>query len=246
MKKHILSITLAAALLFSLLTGMGARPTDFTDLSPNHPHHEAITAMIGLRVMNGFTSDTFGPDAPATYGMLYTALHRLGGAPAATNPWYQGGMDWAQEHELSAGGEAPMAEVTLEELIINLWKYMDRPHRTAPLDEWYADARLLSEEGRSAMCWAINDGIIFNDTDTLNPHGIIDRGEMADAIWRMWRHKNLLAAAGGGGGGGGGGVCTCCHYCGDSINCTQSAGNTPNVAYPHDEVCSVCTSAVAP
>ena len=32
MKKHILSITLAAALLFSLLTGMGARPTDFTDL----------------------------------------------------------------------------------------------------------------------------------------------------------------------------------------------------------------------
>ena len=198
MKKHILSITLAAALLFSLLTGMGARPTDFTDLSPNHPHHEAITAMIGLRVMNGFTSDTFGPDAPATYGMLYTALHRLGGAPAATSPWYQGGMDWAQEHELSAGGEAPIAEVTLEELIISLWKYMDRPHRTAPLDEWYTDARLLSEEGRSAMCWAVNDGIISNDTDTLSPHGIIDRGEMADAIWRMWRHKNLLAAAGGG------------------------------------------------
>lgn len=215
-----------------------ARPADFTALNGEHPHYEDISAVLGLGLMNGVSEDRFGVELPATYGMAVTTLHRLNGSTSPTDPWYQGGMDWAVERGLSDGTESQNTALTLEQMVIALWKYMERPHRTAPLDQWYTDAGLLSEEGRAALCWAVNDGILSVSGTTLNPLSVADRAQLAAAVHQIWKLKNTVQNVGGSLSGSVV-ACTCIYHC-SSSSCLAAAYDVDHTSTPSS--CPVCNN----
>lgn len=72
--KKILSMFLCAMMVFSMSTVAFA--ADFNDVSENHAQYEAIETLETLDIINGFSSEVYGPDVTLTRAQLCTMLVR--------------------------------------------------------------------------------------------------------------------------------------------------------------------------
>lgn len=164
---------------------------------PEKWYHEAIDFAVEAGLMDGTGLKTFDPDGTMTRGMVVTVLYRMEGTPEVTalssfkdvakNAWYADAVSWAQDTGVVAGYSAdkfgPEDNVTREQIAAILWRYENRPERTADLSK-FKDADKIHTYAEDAMNWAVAEGILSGDNGKLKPMDNATRAEFACMIMR--------------------------------------------------------------
>lgn len=164
------------------------RGSRFSDVS-GHWAGDAIAFVSAHELFSGTGEDRFTPEGTMTRAMLLTVLARYDGADVDGGAvWYEKGVDWAVEHQISSG-ENPEAEVSREQLATMLYRYassagMDSSPRASLED--FADADGISPYAAGAMAWAVETGLIGGtDKGELLPGRSATRSETAAILMRF-------------------------------------------------------------
>ena len=186
----------------------------FADVTADDWFYDGVEYAVDAGYMNGTGDDTFSPSANTTRGMLMTILARMAGVDTAdSTPWYQAGLDWAVENEIS-DGTYPEAAMTREQLVTMLYRNSgfagpgpdttvsqgnaaagDNDTANTPAEDQlasfddFADADTVSDWAKDAMEWAVECGIITGIEDAngnlnLQPQGMTLRCQMAVILQR--------------------------------------------------------------
>lgn len=160
----------------------------FADVSANDWSEPAITFVTARELFSGTSPTTFSPDTPMTRAMLMTVLARLDGINTSTGAtWYERGLNWAIQRGISDGSN-PSGNITREQLVVMLWRYLGSPNATGSL-HGYTDANQINTYATDAVCWAIGHNIMNGHGDgRLDPQGNATRAEVAQFL------QNLITA----------------------------------------------------
>lgn len=159
---------------------------EFADVPTTAWCYEAVTFATARELFSGTSETNFSPDAPMTRAMLMVVLARLDGADVAGgSTWYEKATNWAIERGVSDGNN-PNADITREQLITMLWRYMGSPVDTSDLSG-FTDFDQVSDYARDAVCWAVNNGLVIGfDDGRLAPQSHATRAQVAKIL------KNLI------------------------------------------------------
>ena len=149
-------------------------------------------------LMNGRTEKTFDPGANTTRAEFATVLYRMAGAPKVTaaqpfsdcsGHWAKDAIAWAYSQGIvngvSAKRFAPDQNVTREQMVTMLYRFMNKPAVSGALTGM-TDARTVSDYARTPMLWAVKNGVINGRTaTTLVPQGQATRAELAAILMRV-------------------------------------------------------------
>lgn len=163
----------------------------FIDVAADAWYAEAVNYVVEAQIMNGVPGGKFDPAGTVTRGTLMTMLARYAGedtTPAAGEAWYQPGMDWAVEAEIS-DGTAPERAITRQEVAALLYRYVGSPEAEADLSA-FTDADSIADWAEDAMVWAVANGILQGSNNALNPAGTATR----DVIAQIMMNFCVLAA----------------------------------------------------
>jgi uncharacterized repeat protein (TIGR02543 family) len=157
---------------------------DFDDVGDNHWASDAVDFATSHELFNGTSEDSFSPNSDMTRAMLMTVLARFDGVDTDSgSTWYEAGMNWAVENELSDGSN-PDASITREQLVTMLYRYAGSPETTGSL-EGYSDADNVSSYAADAMAWAIENGILNGINGSLKPQSTASRAQVAAIFQRL-------------------------------------------------------------
>ncbi len=138
MKKRLLSLLLAAALLLSLSPVFAAGA--FKDVPESSWYADAVGRFVRDGYVKGVSETEFNPDGTMTRAMMVTILFRMGGgvtpeeisgrfADVGPDTWYEESVAWAADNGITKGMSktqfAPDEPITREQLAAFLWRYMD-------------------------------------------------------------------------------------------------------------------------
>lgn len=154
----------------------------FADVFYSYWGADAIDFISARELFVGTTKTTFTPEAPMTRAMLMVVLARLDGADTAGgSTWYEKGVEWSVNRGVSDGVD-PKQNVTREQLVTMLWRYMGSPSSVgAPLS--FADADQISGYAQEAMRWAVENGIVNGlGNGLLSPQGQATRAQVAQVL----------------------------------------------------------------
>ena len=163
----------------------------FDDVAESSWYCDAVTYVYENGLMNGTGRYTFSPSANTTRGMVVTILARMDGVDTSRGEiWYSTGREWAMENGISDGTNMT-AEVTREQLATILYRYADycgyAVGASASLSD-YSDASSVSAWAKTAVQWAVAEGLINGRTaTTLAPKGNATRAEVAAILMRFDR-----------------------------------------------------------
>ena len=156
----------------------------FSDVSQGDWYYDSVALVCQAGVMEG-TGRGFEPAAAVTRGTLATILARLDGTDTAGGgTWYEKGMAWAVAHGVS-DGTAPESVLTREQAAAMLYRDAGSPglSGTAALDR-FPDGDRVSPWARTAMSWAVEEGLLQGGDHGLAPQGQLTRGELAAILSR--------------------------------------------------------------
>ena len=153
---------------------------EFEDVTPDDPFYEAVNYCVERGIVNGVSETSFAPDEPMTRAMLVTVLWRAMGSPGGSShsftdvpagTWYSDAVAWAAANGIVNGvGDgkfAPNSPITREQFVAILHRLQGSPAYEDALP--FADAGAVSPWATSAMCWAVQAGIL---TGSARPDGI--------------------------------------------------------------------------
>ena len=198
--------------IIKVLPTEDAQPTPtglpFKDVKADSWFYDHVKYCYESGLMNGMTKDTFAPQSSTTRAQFATVLWRLGGeqAPKGANPfsdcsthWAKDAITWAFEEGIVTGKTAttfdPNANVTREQMVAMLYRFMGNPAVTADLSA-FKDAASVSSYAVDAFAWAVQNGIVTGRTaDTLAPKGEATRAELATILHRFDEMVKADAAA---------------------------------------------------
>ena len=183
----------------------GAR---FTDM-PSYTNwaHEGLDYCIQNGIMSGTSATTIAPNGVTTRAQLVEMLYCQAGSPKAaktspftdlTDSWYVDAVNWAAEKGVVSGTSAttfsPNAPVTRQDMATILYNYAKNVldldvFDTADLTG-YPDYSSISGYARTAMSWAVAQGLICGADNgmgvvTLQPKGDATRAQTAAVIMRF-------------------------------------------------------------
>lgn len=202
MKKRILSLLLALALVSALLPVTGASAAGFTDVNEHAWYYEGVNYAVTNGLMNGVGNNRFDPNGNMTRAMLVTVLWRYTGSPAASvNPfrdvpsdtWYTGAICWAAANGIVSGVSSdefnPNGNITREQMAAILYRYATRYHmNTSQRGSIYAfvDGSTVSSYAQEAFSWAIGAKLINGvSSELLMPQGNATRAQVATILMRF-------------------------------------------------------------
>jgi hypothetical protein len=162
-------------------------PDPFTDVK-GHWAEEAIDYVVGRDLFSGTGGGLFSPNATMTRAMLMTVLARLDGQDTSGgSTWYEKGMTWAKENEISDGSN-PMGKITRQQLAVMIYRYAGSPAVATSLD-YYSDVDTVSDYAKEAMSWAVEKGIVSGmGGRTLSPNGSATRAQVATMLMRYCQY----------------------------------------------------------
>ena len=179
MKKRILSLLLAAALLLGLTPAFAAGKTPFSDVPAGAWYEDAAASMNEQGYVNGVSATAFDPDGSMTRAMVVTILHRMGGYPLGAeksgfadvpaDAWFAAAVDWAAANGITNGVDAehfdPNGVVTRETLSTLLWRYAALRYEDEYIGRYKArlafnDNDPVSDWAREAMRLSVGSGVI--------------------------------------------------------------------------------------
>ena len=206
MRKKFLACLLAVCMLLSVLpvTAMAANTELFTDVESGTWYADKVQWAYEEGLMVGVGDNLFAPDTTTTRGMVVATLWRMDGAAEPTSDipfkdveddmWYSKAVAWAAENELAFGyGDklfGPEDEITREQLAAILFRYVQYKEyniggETEDLGD-YKDADAVSSWAKTAMQWAVADGILVGvSEDTLAPQDDASRAQLATVLYRL-------------------------------------------------------------
>lgn len=137
-------------------------------------------------LMTGYFDGTFRPYSGTTRQELWMVLARLSGVNPA-DMW--AAREWAMNIGITDGTN-PHSPLSNQQMITMLYRYASyrRMNLTAPTTmlSLYHDSASVSPYARTAMAWAINQGIVTgNGTNYLYPQNIATRADFAVYLYRF-------------------------------------------------------------
>ena len=161
-------------------------------------YYEAVSWAYENGLMSGTAETVFSLKAATTRGMIVTILWRLEEKPESIAPiaftdvkagsYCYEAVRWAAEHGIvngkSATRFAPNDLITRQELAAILYRYAGSPLTDGELNA-FRDKEKVSGFARSALCWAVEQGIVTGKgNQTLDPKGKSNRAEAASMLMR--------------------------------------------------------------
>ena len=173
---------------------------NFTDVDLNAWYHEAVDYVLMNGLMQGMSDTEFAPNDNMTRAQLVTVLYRLAGAPSveglenpfedvADGQWYTDAVIWAANEGIVTGTSdvtfTPANNVTREQLVTILYRYIGEPEADTAVLETYDDVAEISEYAVDAFAWAVENGVITGMTETtLSPKTTATRAQVATILMR--------------------------------------------------------------
>lgn len=170
----------------------------YPDVSQNKWYYDAVRFVSENGYMNG-DKGLFMPENRLTRAMLAQILYKREGTPyivdvsrfadVSPNMWYSQAIAWAASRGIANGYEnglyGPNDSVTREQLVTMLWRYAGAPTSNSPI--YASDAYQISGFARTAMCWAVENGIIKGyENGQLAPQGMVTRAQTAQMLKNFW------------------------------------------------------------
>lgn len=157
----------------------------YGDVAANHWAKDNIDYVTSRGLFVGVDDENFAPETSMTRAMIVSVLQRYAGdTTSASGDWYEGARQWAMENGISDGTNMN-GNVTREQLVTMLYRYIGSPQVVGSLAD-YSDDASVSPYAEQAMVWAVRNGIIGGMTaDTLAPQGLATRAQVAAILERF-------------------------------------------------------------
>lgn len=176
--------------------------SDFRDVASNAWYYDAVDYVVSHGLLTGSTRSTFSPNQQLSRAMLAQTLYNISGQPDTTishyddvpvDHWSYNAVSWATDQQLMAGTSpkqfAPDRSLTRQEMALTLMLYVQKSgvstDQRADLSG-YADKNSVADWARTAMEWAVAEGILAGrtagSTKTLDPAGTVTRAEFAAVL----------------------------------------------------------------
>lgn len=173
--------------------------TETVDLTANKPNNEIDPTKYVMEkgYMLDSTNGSFNSEGKVTRAYMAQVLYNMAGKPEVTpnstysdvtnSAWYSKAITWATENGIVSGYDDgtfnPNAELTNEQALAMLRKYGD--YKDLDVNAYvdiskYSDASSVSPWARDTMSWAVDNWVYKGDT--LNPQGVVTRGDLASYI----------------------------------------------------------------
>ena len=173
--------------------------TTFTDVPASHWAYASIERAAQLGYVTGVGGGKFEPNRQLTRAEFVTMLYRMAGKPAAStaaaftdvpqNAWYRDAVNWAAEKGYVKGTDAnsfnPDGKITRQEVVTILFRYGGAQTGAEVLlysvyDGQYTDSGAIAPWARSAMYWAVYNGVITGTSAAaVSPTATATRAEVA-------------------------------------------------------------------
>lgn len=171
----------------------------FLDVPQSFWGYESIERAAQLGYVNGVGGGKFEPNRQLTRAEFITMLYRMADKPAASteavftdvpqNAWYRDALNWAAEKGYVKGTDAnsfnPDGKITRQEVVTILFRYSGAQSGaetmfTATYDSQFADSGAIAPWAKSAMYWAIYNGVVNGTSQTtVSPTATATRAEVA-------------------------------------------------------------------
>ena len=198
MKKRMLSLLLAVALVLGLCPSVFAAGSSYADVLDTHWAHPYIEDVTEKGIMNGVDDKNFAPEDAMTRAMFVTVLARLSGdtlteqtsfSDVPAGQWYSAAVSWAAENGIVLGYPdgtfAPDKAVSREDAMTLLVRFAGWKALTLPEggELTYADAASIQDYAKEAVAAATAAGILTGYPDgTFLPQKSITRAEAAKIL----------------------------------------------------------------
>lgn len=175
MKKRMLSLLLAVALVLGLCPSVFAAGSSYADVLDTHWAHPYIEDVTEKGIMNGVDDKNFAPEDAMTRAMFVTVLARLSGdtlteqtsfSDVPAGQWYSAAVSWAAENGIVLGYPdgtfAPDKAVSREDAMTLLVRFAGWKALTLPEggELTYADAASIQDYAKEAVAVATAAGIL--------------------------------------------------------------------------------------
>lgn len=174
----------------------------FTDVGEMDAFYTAVQYVYENGLFKGMSNTEFGPAITMNRAMFVTVLGRLTGvnvddfttvtfADCEAGSWYAPYVEWAAQagivKGMSATEFAPDAEITVEQALTILYRYMTTMGYDltgADTLTAYADAASVSDWAMEAVQWAVANEI-YEVADTLAPQSAAARSLVATMLYNL-------------------------------------------------------------
>lgn len=178
--------------------------TPFYDVRQADWYYEPVGYVYERGLFSGMSAHQFSPGLTMNRAMLMSVLHRLAGAPEVTDGpvftdvpdgrWYAQAVRWGAAQGITSGTGAgvfnPGGNITREQAVAMMYnyavKYMGMEFGAGADLSRFPDQDRVSEWARTAMSWAVENGIISGVRSggslTLESRRSATRAEMATML----------------------------------------------------------------
>lgn len=204
------TISIVSAIAISASIGVSAMTAGFTDVSKQSPYYDAISYTSEAGKFSGISDTEFAPDVQLTRGRYVTLLgkvyfHLEGDFGAPSNPiaktgfldvapddYYGPSVCWAWKNEIVSGYNddmfAPNDVLTKEQAISILYRYSNFTKDNFLSGEntnilSYTDYSDIAKYAIPAIQWGLENQILTDDGDKINPTEKITRAETAQYLY---------------------------------------------------------------
>ncbi len=153
----------------------------FSDVGSNDWFNNAVEFVSARGILTGTGENLFGESTSTSRAMVWTMLARLAGVDTSTGAnWYANAQQWAIANGVSDGTD-PNGEITREQLVTMLWRYIGEPDASASLNG-FTDFGKVSSWSEVASRWAVENSVMNGMDGALNPQGMTTRAQLAQFI----------------------------------------------------------------
>ncbi len=172
---------------------------EYDDLANGQWYSTGVIYMLENNLMIGVAEGEFDPDGELTRAMFVTILYRMAGSPDVSyvknpyydvenNHWYTDAILWASSNGIingvGYGYFAPDEAITREQIVTILWRYANKPAASTSSLNAFSDSYRVSAYAKTAMAWAVEEGILNGMNGRLIPAAHATRAQTAVIFYR--------------------------------------------------------------
>lgn len=175
----------------------------FSDVTPTHWGYEAVKHCYQNGYFSGTSSTTFDPNGSMNRAMMAVVIYRMAGSPevdasvsvpftdVSKTAWYYDGIAWCYSKGIVLGTSSttfsPNTLITREQSACFLYRLAEAlGYSTAITNEnalaGYQDAASVSGFAKTAMIWAVENGVMRGNGNKLIPKESATRVQIASML----------------------------------------------------------------
>ncbi|MBQ9833184.1 MAG: hypothetical protein IJO48_05560 [Clostridia bacterium] len=171
----------------------------YYDVSRDNECFDAVAFVCENGLMDAKEAHKFAPDSLATRGMVATALYRAALTPEIESEfdfmdvrdgmYYTEAAKWAAENDIISPITTkiflPYGGMTRQNLAVALWNAGGQPQ--SEKEYKFTDSLLISKSAKTAMNWAVENGIITALCGNfIAPRIMVTRADLAQALFALY------------------------------------------------------------